>query len=545
MRSPRVRRGRARLDISVATPGGGTINLTAAAQILSGPKIKREGSRAQKQGSSLPWQSEAWDLYDLIGEFWYATNWLGNAASRARLIAAKCPPGATEPIPVTEGVPAELVADWAGGVSGQQAFLSRAGIHLTLAGDSYFVGRTVTDDEYGDTPPAPGPGGPRRGLPPIGGEVLEGPAVDAPPDTAIPDEVEWCAYSTDEVSYDSGTWQINDGSETFPIGPNDIIMRCWRPHPRKHHEAQSPVRSALPVLRELHGLTKHVAAAIDSRLAGAGILFLPQSMTFPTGQAAQGGDATEGEDQFIRDLIESMLTPIKDRDSAAAVVPLVVKIPDDCIGKVQHITFSTPLDDRAKELRDEALRRFALGFDMPPEIVLGLGGETNHWSAWQVDESSIKLHVEPLLATICLALTVGWYRPALEAAGIPDAHDHLVWYDVEDLKQRPNKSAEALDLFDRFLIGAKAVLRETGFADEDAPSDAELARMVLLSLAKGGANIAPILSALGVPPDVVDQITAGIPTPGTTAVDEAAPPADSGRTLPTAPTGGDLDGGTP
>lgn len=529
-RGPKVRGGRARFD-HVVRDGKTkhTVVITAAAQILSGPKIKREGSRAQKSGSSLPWQAEAWELYDLIGEFWYASNWLANAISRARLVAAHAPPGATEPIVIDEGTPAELVADFSGGLAGQAQFLLRAGIHLTVVGDTYFVGRTMAPDvDAGDTP-----AGPARGIPPVGGEALEGRVSDRPPVEAY--DVDWCAYSTDEVSYDSGKWRINDGLDSFEIGDADVIMRCWRPHPRKHHEAQSPVRPSLPVLRELWGLTKHVAAQIDSRLAGAGILFVPQEMTFPTGQGAQGGDATEGEDAFLRDLIESMLTAIKDRDNASAVVPLVVKVPADTIGKIQHVTFSTPLDDKAKDLRDESLRRFALGMDMPPEIVLGLG-ESNHWSSWQIDESSIKLHVEPLLATICLALTVGWYRPQLEAAGYLDAHDYLVWYDVEDLKQRPNRAKEALDLFDRFIVGADAVRRESGFGDEDAPDKAELARMVLLTLAKQGANIGPILSALGVPDDIVQQITAGVPGPD----DGATAPADGGRDIPNpdASTGG-------
>lgn len=944
MRTPRIRRGRATLDYQVTDPRTGTgLTLSAAAQILSSPKIKREGTRAQKSGSSLAWQSEAWDFYDLIGELWFGVNWLGNATSRAVLVAAKCPPGSVEPVRVEDGIPAELVADFAGGNAGQAQFLQRAAIHLTVTGDSYFVGRTVTDDDGAEAEtPAPGATGPRRGLPPVG--PLAGRVVDGAPGEAAP-EVEWCAYSTDEVMYDSGTWQINDGAETFPIGEHDIIMRCWRPHPRRHHEAQSPVRAALPVLRELHGLTKHVGAQIDSRLAGAGILFLPQSMTFPTGQGGQGGDATEGEDAFIRDLIDAMLTPIKDRDSAAAVVPLVVKVPDDAIGKVQHVTFATPLDERAKDLRDEALRRFALGMDIPPEVVLGLG-DSNHWctlphvrimtkrgwrtyqeieptdealtlnhetglsewqpilavntfevkdhpmvriktrrhestttaghrwplisgqwgkhartwatsgelleaarargegadlfrrlvlaapnadlptepkysdalveavawyftegdagkregrrtprvtitqsrkvnpenveritraltalfgppseqldkggryaspesvarrararaikaanpsatgaqiaaelgvsstmvykylandartrddvprwriiedtgrglarfrlnaaaaeiilehapdrvvsldfirsltaaqlelfmdtairgdghmmggttpvfgqkdprrcdafelaailsgrsprrslhrgigaskdgprektqhvvtvsdkttsspkgrnvtettytgtvwcpttpngtwlaeedghvfytgnSAWQVDESSIKLHVEPLLATICLALTVGWFRPALEAAGVPDAADYLVWYDVEALKQRPNRAAEALDLFDRFIINSATVRREVGFDETDAPDRVELARMILLSIAKQGVNIGPLLTALGVPADVVDQITAHVDATTGGQDAGAGEPADSGRTLPTPPT--DPPGGAP
>lgn len=537
MRNPRMRRGRAKLEYSSTdAKSGRTAHVTAAAQMLHGPKIKREGRRDQKAGSSLPWQSDVWELYDLIGELWYGINWLGNAASRARLIAAVLPAGGQEPVALDDGVASDLVTDFAGGPAGQSQFLARAGVHLTAVGDSYFVGRTVVDepDDPLDKPPVPGPGGPSTGLSPIG----TAPAADAEPA-----EQEWCAYSTDEVAYDSGTWRISDGAEQFEIGENDVIMRCWRPHPRRHYEAQSPVRPALPVLRELRGLTMHVQAQIDSRLAGAGILFVPQEMTFPTGQGAQGGDATEGEDPFIRDLLDAMLTPIKDRESAAAVVPLVVKVPADTIGKIQYITFSTPLDDKAKDLRDEALRRFALGMDMPPEIILGIGGETNHWSAWQIDESSIKLHVEPLLATICMALTVGWLRPALKAAGIENADDHVVWFDTTELRQRPNQAAEALNLHDRFAISDAALRRESGFGDEDAPTPVELLRMVLLSVAKQGGDLAPLLRALNVPAETIAAITGQPAADGTTTeTTTGTEPTDGGRELPTLPTG-ELPGG--
>jgi hypothetical protein len=40
-------------------------------------------------------------------------------------------------------------------------------------------------------------------------------------------------------------------------------------------------------------------------------------------------------------------------------------------------------------LRREAVERLAIGLDMPPEVLLGLG-DSNHWSAWQVDEQTWK-----------------------------------------------------------------------------------------------------------------------------------------------------------
>jgi hypothetical protein len=139
---------------------------------------------------------------------------------------------------------------------------------------------------------------------------------------------------------------------------------------------------------------------------------------------------------------------------------------------------------------------------------------------------------------------VGWLRPALKAAGVKNADDHVVWFDTQELRQRPNKAAEAQNLHDRFAISDSALRRESGFGDEDAPTPVELLRMVLLSVAKQGGDLAPLLRALNVPAETIAAVT-GQPVDGA-ADDAAAPaaePADSGRELPTLPTGD--DGGAP
>lgn len=521
------RDGAARLDYATTDHQGDPRFITAAAQILSSRRIQRAGTSKQKKSASHPWQHDAWLMFDEIGELWFAINWMASALSRVRLFAARVTEDSDEPAPVTDGLAAELVAGFAGGAGGQAQFMQRAGSHLALVGDTYIVGRTVRPgDDQDDAAPA---GPPERGIAPIGGpdeDEQEGGDAEA-------DQV-WQAYSTEETSYDADTWKIDDGDEKFDIGPDDLIIRCWRPHPRKYSEAQSPVRPSLPVLRELRGLTMHVSAQVDSRLAGAGILFIPMSATFASPSAAQSGDAADGEDPFVRDLLAAMITPIKDRDSAAAVVPLVVKVPDEAIGQVQHISFAGPLDEKAKDLRDEALRRFALGFDMPPEVVLGMS-DSNHWSAWQIDQATVRIAVAPLAATICLALTVGWLQPALEAAGEADPDQFMVWFDVGALEQRSDRSADAKELYDRFAIGPDSLRRECGFGEDDAPTSVEMARMVALKLLDKVTDVTPLLEALGI--NGVDVET----EPGDGGGDDEVSEPD--RSLPSPPEGPPGDDG--
>src|SRR3546814_17159695 len=59
-------------------------------------------------------------------------------------------------------------------------------------------------------------------------------------------------------------------------------------------------------------------------------------------------------------------------------------------------TFHTPFDEETRELREEAIRRLALGQDAPPELLLGVGN-MNHWGAWLVQADTNNTHVEPPL----------------------------------------------------------------------------------------------------------------------------------------------------
>ena len=56
-----------------------------------------------------------------------------------------------------------------------------------------------------------------------------------------------------------------------------------------------------------------------------------------------------------------MLTPLQNRNSAASIVPLIAKVPGEWVDKVRHITFDSPLDPMAKDMREEAIRRIGLG----------------------------------------------------------------------------------------------------------------------------------------------------------------------------------------
>lgn len=473
--------------------------ITAAAQILAGPSVARTATKSTKQ----KWQDDSWDLRDEIGEFRFSGDRIARSVSLVRPMIAKVESLGDEPVEVTEGIPAELGKRMFSDPSATSQRLFRAAQHIGFNGETMVL---IADGEG--------------------------------------DKFVWEPCSVQELTPAGKSWQYNDGLDTRRLDEGEHVVRAWIPHPRQRAWADCGARAVLPVARELRGLTEHVSAQIDSRLAGAGLLLVPQEIETLRGQGSpDSGDEDDDLDPFIRDLMEMMLTPIRDRASAAALVPLVAKVPAEFVDKIKHLRFAEPLDPKAQELRSEAIRRIALGMDSPPEALLGLGSGSNHWSAWAIGEEDVKLAVTPVAVIILHALTVGWLHPLLQAAGVADWADYIVWPDASALRLRPDRSADSRDLFDRGALAESAMLRENGFGTNDLPTDDQKREILLTKLLIGAPSLAPLLlPMLGIEVDasVLNQTSdiaeatggGGAPAPAATQ-----PPPDSSeqRALPEPP----------
>lgn len=400
----------------------------------------------------------AWHFWQRVPELRYTTRYISNALSVATLYVGEANPLGGAPTRLKEGHPAnELMAQFAGGHGGQADLLDRLGLHLTVAGDSVLIG-----------------------------PVDESANIQAPFD-------QWRVYSTDEVHSRNGKIYVKmpGNAKEVQIPNNTIAVRVWRPHPRQWWDADSPVKGSFSVLNELIGLDKHVTASINSRLAGAGLLLIPDEIDLPTGDMEIEGSEI---DRFVALLTEVMGLAIKNRESAAALVPIMLRGPAEFLDKINHIEFSTPFSEQVPELRMGAIRRLALGMDVPPEILLG-SAQSNSWSAWQTDESTLRVHLIPLLQLIASSLTVGWLRPALERLPLTkEQEDQIpkleIGFDVSNLKIRQDVSGDAEALYDRMEIDSDALRLALGYGPDSAPDNKEIAKQILLKLVLGPPELA-------------------------------------------------------
>lgn len=397
------------------------------------------------------WQKAAWAFYDTIGEYRYSVAWVGNLLSRVKLLVHQ------DGEPTSDTTALDVLARLFGGPDGQIEMLRQLGIHFTVAGDSYVVAEG------------------------------QGEGVDD----------KWYVVAATEMKWTGTGWMVDKKKLD-----DALVIRLWKPHPMKHRASDAPTRAVLPILSEIDGLTKHVAAQIDSRLAGAGMLVLPSEISFAsTGQTTTDGgvqvNPAASADEFLAVLGENMITPIENRESAAAVVPMILQASGEHLDKIQHLTFWSELDKQAIELRQEAIQRLALGMDMPPEILTGTA-DMNHWNSWQMEESQIKAHTEPLIKIITQSLTEGYLRPMLEAEGLSpeEAHTFELAADTSALRVRPNRSKEAIELWQAMLLKGEAVLRENGFEESDLMEEDERSEWLARRVASGSTTPELVESAL-------------------------------------------------
>ena len=449
--------------------------LTAAAtQIALNDKGEAERFRARRASGSDQWQAEAWEYYDAIGEVKYAFNLVASVVSRIRLYAAivEDPSEPPHPIRTSPTVDNRLASaaeraivrlDSAYG--GQAGLLKDAALNLSVAGECYLV----------QIPARAGSGTP---------ETWDIRSVD---ELQIDNRGNYTIAPRADLSQSGG--QKRTGLLSLPS--NAFVGRIWKAHPRYSDESDSSMRGLLDLCAELLLLNRTFRATARSRL-NAGALYLPDGLSvaaspdpdYPYDEDSDlNPDFTpeEAQDEFEDQLIDAMTTPIRDEDSASAVVPLIIRGPAELGDKIKQFKFERSFDPALAQRADRVLERILQGLDVPKDVVTGLAN-VKYSNALQIDESLYKAHIEPLMLLISDALTVVYLRPYLLANGFdPQQVERVcVWYDPSQVATRNDRAADADSGFDRMAVSFDSWRRAHGFTDADAPQPTEVALRLLI-----------------------------------------------------------------
>jgi len=201
-----------------------------------------------------------------------------------------------------------------------------ASISLSPA-ECYLIGRTRTEDEDGN----------------------------------IYDQGEVWEIVSVEVKVTGTNWSIDYGDgAVVNLSGDDIVIRIWQPNPAKRGGRLSVPFASDPVGDRV--ADSHIFAQLSSRLAGAGIPFPPP----PRGERKAASHRQRGRCLHVDAWrCHDDLGPL----SPSSLI-IIVTAPTDAIDKARLMTFWTELDAQSKDMRAEAITRFAVGMDPPAEQIL-------------------------------------------------------------------------------------------------------------------------------------------------------------------------------
>jgi len=450
----------------------------AAAQVNLNDKGEAEQFKARRQSASSSWQTEAWEYYDAIGEVKYAFNLVASVVSRIRLYAAAVQNPNETPAPITsvDKVDERLAAaaqraldrlDSAFG--GQAGLLKDAALNLQVTGECYLVQM------------------PER----LGSGLPESWDIRSVDELQVDQKGNYIINPRRDIGGGNTTMMSQGSKDILKLPRSSFVGRIWRAHPRYTQESDSSLRGLLDLCAELLLLNRTFRATARSRL-NAGALYLPDGLSVAAspdpdypydedGNYNEQYNPEEAADDFEDQLIDAMTTPIKDEDSASAVVPLIIRGPAELGDKIKQFKFERSFDPSLAQRADRVLERIMQGLDVPKDVVTGLAN-VKYSNALQIDEALYKAHIEPLMLLIVDALTVMYLRPYLIANGysLDEVRNVCIWYDPSLVATRNDRASDADSGFEKMAVSYDAWRRAHGFSESDAPDPTEFAlRMVL------------------------------------------------------------------
>lgn len=452
----------------------------------AGMRVTPDESRANLRAIAAlkqPWQTLAWNYRDLIGELRFAMQYRARAISRMRFYIAEIQDGSDdEPVAVAlrrdkdpEVAKRVTLADDLCAAAEEElarlpldsgmSFLGVWSENFDVAGECWLYGRLTED------------------------------GVE-----------HWSIKSAMEVEVSA------DGSNVFMIDATapgqrrklnlteeggEELYRLWVPHPVNGVLSDSALRASLDTLEDIVATGREMRAASRSRFAANGVWMLPFGMHMANGTKSDLDPADPESNSFAADLTSAILSPISNEGEAGAMAPIILtgNREDIKAAKEGFLRFDREDSPTLINRLQASLTRMGNSLDIPPEVITGMA-EVNHWTAWQIDSSTARHHIEPSARLMADSLTVTFVRAALIKRGFShaDASRLRVWFALGSLTENPNRRQDAIDAHDRGAIGNKSLRDALGFGEEDAPSQSELLAMIAMKNGIDTAWAAQILS---------------------------------------------------
>lgn len=394
------------------------------------------------------WQVEAWRLYDVVGELHFLAGRIGDSIARARLYVTEVDDTGEETGEVTEERIARLAAIPLGTGAQRDDALKLAATDLAVGGECWLVGQGAAAN-----PEA------------TGGS--------------------WFVVTSSALGSAGGRItvrrprQAGGGKITLTDGV-DILLRCWRPHPNDPDQADAPTRSGIVPLREIELLTKREFSELDSRLTGAGVMFLPEGIDFPRRE-----DDPLGIAGFMAYVQRAAAASMQDQGDARSMVPIMATVPTEMLeylDKIKPINFWSDLSGEIAPMKVAAIARFASFSELPSEVLTGMG-DLNHWTGWLVTEEGQRW-ISGYGAPILDALTRGFLQLALKTMGVQNPERYAYAFDYSRLAAKPNRLDDALKLRELNLISDEETVKAGAFDPEQMPSTEDRAVQIVIDAVK-------------------------------------------------------------
>lgn len=457
----------AQLAAAVALAPRTTRGVTAAAtkiDFTDDDVARREAAQHRKR--PFKWQKDAWQHYDDVELVRNYGRWAGDVQQRMRLFPAYIADPDEPPMPAdkAEGVPASevrLAYDIFDRFRSDEEDLSElqrvSGLNLAIPGEVWWVG---TDDQ---------------------------------PEYATrsnPTGERWRAVSVEElVVTRDGRWAISPDefareSEMEFLDPETTtLVRMYRRHGRRRRWPDSAMRSANLICEELLIATESLMGTLRARLS-AGMLPIPDDIEASSIGGAHDTDdddeeRDDGKDVLLERLMKHMMTPIRDHRSAAAVVPYLLRVPNEYLDKIKLVDLARDIDPKLIERMEHLISRFAIAIDMPPEQLTGKS-DLNHWNIYELDAEGIRMHAEPVTGIYVNGLVSKVWRPRLEMGGVSDPERWTISWDPSEAMAHPDLSGNAMKGYaaNPPVIGRIPTAKALGFSEDDMPDDEELTQIL-------------------------------------------------------------------